>query len=520
MRYHLEPSLMSDLNALAARLRLSPSRFTNHCSVLARARCVGLFIGAVLLAGAATAEVTLPHILGDNMVLQQGQPVPVWGRAEPGEKVTVEFAGQRKTATANTAGQWGLWLPALKASAVPAEMVVTGGNRVSFTNILVGEVWLCSGQSNMEKPIGEQRGQKPVRNWQDELKSGDQYPMIRLFKAAKVLASTPARDVNGAWSVCSSEALEATKFSAVGYFFGREIQKNLQLPIGLVESSWGGTRIEPWTPPAGFKAVRALADLAAPALPPTRLANTNPTAIYNGMVAPLVPFALRGALWYQGESNCSDPTNGPSYTDKMEALIKGWRKVWGQGNFPFYYVQLAPYHYYYERAQPRVPGPDTLPRMWEAQTLALRIPNTGMAVINDLAEDLLDIHPTQKLEVGQRLALLALKQTYGRKAVVDSGPTFKRVRFRQGKAVLSFDHVAGGLLSKDGKPLSWFTIAGADGQFVPAEAVIDGDKVVVSSPQVANPKAVRFAWHEAAQPNLFNRAGWPAGAFRTDGRTK
>jgi sialate O-acetylesterase len=449
------------------------------------------------------------------MVLQRDSSVPIWGWAAPGEKVSVSFAGKDAKVTADAAGRWEVRFKNLKASADAGDMTISGSSRIVLTNILVGEVWLCSGQSNMEKPIGKQGGQKPTQNYEQELKTGDLYPNIRFFKAARVLAAEPAKNVKGEWSVCSSNSLEATKFSAVGYFFGREIYNSIKVPIGLVESSWGGTRIEPWTPPVGFKSVPKLASLAQPLDSGAKLSNTIATAIFNGMVAPLVPFAIRGALWYQGESNCMDQRDGFSYTDKMEALINGWRKLWGRGNFPFYYVQLAPFHYF-NAPKPRVPTADALPEIWEDQSAALRIPNTGMAVITDLVDDLKDIHPTRKLEVGQRLALIALARDYGKKGTVYSGPIFKSMKLKEGNAVLSFNNAEGGLVAKDGQPLSWFTIAGPDGKFVPAEAQIVGETVVVSSPSVAEPKAVRFAWSESAQPNLFNKAGLPACPFRTD----
>jgi sialate O-acetylesterase len=238
------------------------------------------------------------------------------------------------------------------------------------------------------------------------------------------------------------------------------------------------------------------------------------------MIAPLVPFALRGALWYQGESNVIDQPDGPIYTDKMEALIHGWRKVWGQGDFPFYYVQLAPYCYHTRRPTSRAPSPETLAEMWEYQTKALRVPHTGMAVITDLVDDLGDIHPVRKQEVGQRLARLALAGAYTRKDVVATGPMFRAARFRDGQAIVSFDGVDGGLVSQDGQSLTWFTIAGTNGVFHPAAAEISGDTVIVSNRDVPRPVAVRFAWHETAQPNLFNRAGLPAAPFRSDSPTK
>jgi sialate O-acetylesterase len=259
-----------------------------------------------------------------------------------------------------------------------------------------------------------------------------------------------------------------------------------------------------------------LSSLAKPLPVGTKVTNTTPTAIYNGMVAPLRPFAIRGAIWYQGESNCMDVNDGTTYADKMEALVRGWRKVWGQGDFAFYYVQLAPYNYYSNRPKPRVASPESLPELWEAQTRALRVPNTGMAVITDTVDDPKDIHPVNKQDVGRRLAALALHQTYGMKDVVASGPMFKSMRVKGNEAILSFTGVDGGLHCKDSQELNHFTVAGADGKFVPAQARIEGETVVVSSPEVTVPVAVRFGWHELAQPNFFNEAGLPASPFRTD----
>jgi sialate O-acetylesterase len=368
----------------------------------------------------------------------------------------------------------------------------------------------------MEKPIGHQPGQKPVPNFEQELATGDSYPNIRLFRADRVLAAEPAKNVKGDWSICSSNSLEATKFSAAAFFFARDIYKQLNVPIGLIESAWGGTRVEPWTPPVGFAAVPAVAELAKFSPGTNKLDNKMPSAIYNAMIAPLKPFAIRGALWYQGESNCIDNPDGAIYADKLEALIKGWRRVWGQGDFAFYYVQLAPYSYFSNRDKPRSPSPEALPEIWEAQARCLRLPDTGMAVITDTVSDLKDIHPTNKQDVGHRLALLALNKTYGKRDVVCTGPVFKAMTVKDGKAVLSFDGGGAALHARDSQELNSFTIAGPDGKFVPAEAQIEGDVVVVSSSAVAAPKAVRFGWHELAQPNFFNEAGLPASPFRTD----
>ena len=468
--------------------------------------------GAVLaFAVSARAELKLPAIFGDNMVLQQQQPVPVWGWAAPGATVTVKFSGQRQTTHAGADGKWLVKLGKLKASFTPQSLVVEAGDTKIFTNILVGEVWLGSGQSNMEKPIGLQRGQKPVLNAEAELAAA-KYPGIRLFKIEKMLAAAPTNDLEKfqGWRECSSNGLNAISFSAAAYFFGREIHTNLNVPVGLIESSWGGTRIEPWTPPVGFQSVPSLATTTTPDFGTNKIPNSAPTVLYNAMIAPLAGFGIRGALWYQGESN----RGNTNYDLKMAALVSGWRKVWNEGDFPFYFVQIAPFKYI-KNLTNYLADTDPLPPFWLQQSRAARqIKNTGMVVTTDLVDDLNDIHPRDKASVGHRLALLALDKTYG-KNLVSAGPAFRKAKFTGGKAVLKFDHTDGGLVSKDGQPLTWFTIAGADGKFVPAEAKIVGNTVEVSAGGVASPVAVRFAWNQLAQPNLFNGAGLPAEPFNT-----
>lgn len=479
-----------------------------------------LFAGAILSCDlSAQAELKLAAIFGDNMVLQQEMAVPIWGWAAPGTPVTVNFGGQTKRTRAAADGKWLVKLSKLKASAEPQMLVVESIEKKTFTNILIGEVWLCSGQSNMEKPIGEQPGQKPVLNYQQELAAAN-YPQIRLFKADRVLSATPLKDFEKStgWLECDSNALDGIKFSAAGYFFGREIYTNLNVPVGLIESSWGGTKIEPWTPPVGFEEIPSLANLAETKIPETnKIPNTTPTVIYNAMIAPIAGFALRGALWYQGESNLMGGTNDYdylTYENKMAALIGGWRELWGEGNFPFYFVQIAPFKYY--GLIKRAPSAESLPEFWTIQSRAARhIKNTGIVVTTDLVNNLNDIHPRDKQNVGHRLALLALNKTYGQK-VVSSGPTFRKMKIVGDKIVLKFNHADGGLVSKDGQPLTWFTIAGADGKFIFADAKIVDDTVEVSAAGIKNPIAVRFAWDETAQPNFFNGAGLPAEPFRTD----
>jgi len=478
------------------------------------------FTTALAVAVAATfsarADLKLPAIFGDNMVLQQQMPVPVWGWAAPAAKVTVKFSSQSHATQADAEGRWQVDLTKLNASFSPQTLAIEAGETKTFTNVLVGEVWLGSGQSNMEKPIGEQRGQKPCLNAETELAAAH-YPNMRLFSVGRGLSATPRADLVKfqGWRECNSNALNAISFSAAAYFFGREIHTNLNVPVGLVESAWGGRPIEPFTPQAGFKAVPALAKFLTQNLTTTTALNSNaPSVIYNAMIAPLAPFAIRGALWYQGESNRSN-TN---YTDKMVALIGGWRQVWQEGDFPFYFVQVAPYRYIKTNY---VATADRLPDFWLQQSRAAqRIKNTGMVVTTDLVDDLNDIHPRDKQSVGHRLALLALNQTYGQKSLTCFSPAFRDMKVVRGKAVLRFDHAEGGLRSKDGNPLTWFTIAGADKNFVPAEARIVGDTVEVSAAGIEQPVAVRLAWNQIAQPNLCNGAGLPAEPFSTDDPVK
>jgi len=489
------------------------------------------------LGGTWVHAVTLPRIFTDNMVLQCDVSVPVWGWADPGQEVRVEFAGQTKTVETAKNGKWLVTLSALKANAAPGELTVTAGDsKVSVKNVLVGEVWICSGQSNMEFTMGG------THNANEAIAAAN-YPLIRQFKVPHVVATKPQKDLPGDWTVCSPDTVK--NFTGVGYHFGLQLHRELNVPIGLINTSWGGTRIEPWTDPAGFavspelgsivemienadethrknllakldeveawvengrKAIKAGGvDLAAAPvqMPDHPLKNAGrPTAIYNAMVAPLVPYAIKGAIWYQGESNNGE---GMLYYEKMRALIGSWRRLWNQGDFPFLYVQLAPYTY---------KRPEALPGIWEAQLESLQIPNTGMAVITDIG-NVSDIHPRNKEEVGRRLSLWALAKTYGKSDLVYSGPLYKSMSVDGNKATITFEH-GKGLKSSDGKPLDWFTVAGVDGKFVEADARIVDDTVVVSSDQVPEVDAVRFGWHELAEPNLVNGAGLPASPFRTD----
>ena len=508
-----------------------------------------LFIGFLpLLIGSITyAGVTLPRVIGSNMVLQRNTQAPIWGWASQGEKITMTLNAEAEdaepisttTAVADADGNWQVKLPAMAAGG-PYTLRIEGSNtlELELTNVLFGEVWVCSGQSNMQWPVS-------VSNDSEEEIAAAMYPKIRLFNIPQVPSGLPQQDVEADWYETTPETIP--NFSAVAYYFGRKLYKNLDVPIGLINTSWGGTLIEPWTPPAGLAGVPALASISkevediqsnyraqlpekinaieawitetgkaletnAPLKPMPD--NTHPlmdqgrpTALYNGMVHPIVPYGIRGALWYQGESNHQD---GMIYHEKMKALINGWREVWGQGDFPFYFVQLAPFNYSNQEG-----GQFFLPKIWEAQTAALALPNTGMAVTTDIGNPR-DVHPRNKQDVGRRLALWALAKDYGRDDVTYSGPLYKAMAIEGNTIRLTFEHVGSGLTARDNEPLTWFQLAGEDKQFVEAKATIDGDTVIVSNDAIENPVAVRFGWHQSAEPNFINKEGLPASPFRTD----
>ncbi len=507
-----------------------------------------LFFLALFMFSAAAvfAEVKLPGVLGNYMVLQRDMPIKIWGWAYPGEKVTVTFGEQKIKKKANAKGEWLVKLPAMH-SGNDLTMTIQGKNSIQLHHIAIGEVWLCSGQSNMEKPIGPRRGQHPVINYQLEIAAAN-YPGIRLFHVQRNTSGLPLDDVSAEWQPCSETSIRG--FSSAAYFFGRELHKKLQVPVGLIESSWGGTRSEPWTPPCGFASVPELADYSAkieeanqdykdtlnkklvnlekwlkqtkkdlrqnktvkamPIMPAHALnSHRQPTGLFNAMIHPLLNFAIRGATWYQGESNRGD---GFFYRKKMEALINGWRKAWNIGDFPFYFVQIAPFRYTNKN---NAADSTKLPEIWSAQLTTLSVPNTGMVVTTDIA-DLYDIHPQNKQAVGKRLALWALAKTYKKGNLVCSGPLYTGMKITGDKILVRFDYAENGLVARDGEPLNWFEIAGADKNYAKAVAKIDGDRVIVKSDAVPNPRYVRFAWYELAVPNLTNKEGLPASPFSSE----
>jgi len=560
-------------------------------------------IGLVGLAtcGHLSADVTMPAIFGDHMVLQRDITANIWGWAAPGETVTVTAGQDHASATAGKDGKWMVKLAKLAASSKPIEITVAGKNRITIHDVLVGDVWVCSGQSNMEL------GSKAVMSAEEFSKAGN--PQIRLFSVPKYIAPAPAKDIAtapqgfpllGTWQVCTPDMLSKTGewsgFPAVGYYFGSEIQKYTQQPVGLIGSCWGGTRINCWTSLQTLQSVPAMASMASGAAkfrdqykeledhylniempkwkadmekwqqdnkavidkynedykaweeankaakaerkpgPPRPRAPIGPkeprdpihnnqtsAALFNGMIAPLIPFGIKGAVWYQGESNADNPA---FYKIALPALINDWRTQWGQGNFPFMIVQLPNFGN---------PKPEPSESYWagtrEAQANALTVPDTGLAVTIDLAAGG-NLHPPDKLDVGRRLALAAERVAYGQQNIVSSGPVYKSFKVEGNKIRITFDDIGSGLVL--GNPpehfftsqrktapavpseLKGFAIAGTDHKFVWANATIEGNSVVVSSDKVANPVAVRYAWADNPLCDLYNKEGLPAMPFRTD----
>lgn len=511
-------------------------------------------LSSLLAAGALQADVKLASVFTDNLVLQQGKPVPVWGTADPSEAVTVSFGGQSKTATADKDGSWKVALDKLDASADPRDLKVKGKNELTLKNVLVGEVWICSGQSNMQWSVR-------ASNDPDKEIAAAQFPEIRLFTVPNIAEDAPVKEVKGTkgWQVCTPENIPG--FSAVGYFFGRELHTNLKVPVGLINTSWGGTRAEAWTSKPALEAVptckaivtgwdeffktydaaklkeqfdaaakvqlekiaKIKEENAKPGAVQQKLPNPpgafqdqaksphRPAVLFNGMIAPLVPYAVKGAIWYQGESNTR---RAEQYQTLMPTLIKDWRTQWND-ELSFYIVQLAGFG---PGGRKPLGADDSWAELQWAQFLtAIKTPKCGLAVTNDIG-DQKDIHPKNKQDVGRRLARQALSKDYKKTDIVPGGPTFAGADVTGNKIVVNFSNGAG-MKARDGGELKGFLICGADKVWKEGKArVFDGrPQVHVSHPDVASPVAVRYAWEGfIPEANLVNKDGLPAGVFRSD----
>lgn len=497
--------------------------------------------GALILCATARADVKLPALFGDNMILQRGVNAPIWGEAAPGEKVTVSIAGQTKTIMAGADGRWMLRLDPLTVTET-ATLQINGNNAITLNNVAVGEVWIASGQSNMEWTL---RNTHDLNNALAEAND----PQFRMFTVQKATSPEPLRDVKGKWQPSTTDT--APSFSAVGWYFGRELRKKLNVPVGVINTSWGGTPAEAWTTgpslqaDADYKAAfdrwdKMIADYPAaqekyntqtlpaweearkkakdegkpePARPRGPEAPTSPNRpanLYNAMIAPLAPYAVRGATWYQGESNSG---RAYQYRKLLPTMIADWRKAWGVQNpqeFGFYIVQLA--NFMAERPEP---VESNWAELREAQTLTAAMPGNGLGLAIDIGEEK-DIHPRNKRDVGQRLALAALAQTYGHK-IEYSGPTYSTMSKDGNKIRLKFTH-ADGLMTKAADPnaIPGFAIAGDDKKWKWATAKIEGNEIVVWNEGIANPVAVRYAWADNPKATIYNAAGLPAVPFRTD----
>lgn len=468
---------------------------------------LSLFIGQVF------ADVSIPNILSSNMVLQRNAQVPIWGRADVGEKVRVSFAGQTLETTADLFGIWMVKLKPLKQNLQPEKLTISGKNTITLTNILVGDVWLCSGQSNMEYPL-DYRLKKYASPEKGADLAMEELAKPKSDKIRYILAEKhrETNDIKTVGWITSDNAEVLGNVTAVGYFFAKEIFEKTGVPIGIISTSWGGTTIEEWTPAWVYKNSPHFSSQIN--FDDKKINGRVAGNKFDSMLYPIAPFALKGMLWYQGETNCMTEDQDV-YPEKVRLMVELYRSLFNNPKMPFYFVQLSPYHYSKRTRDIKQHTEELLPEFWIAQEKCLEIPNTGMVVTTDLVDNLSDIHPSYKWEVGRRLALVALAKDY-KKNVVYEGPVYKAMKVSGNKIELSFRINGGNLISSDNEPLSWFEISESDKKFVPAKAEINGNKVVVWSDEIANPEHVRFAWNERAMPNLFNSAGLPAVPFRTE----
>ena len=494
---------------------------------------ISLFIILLIVQISAKAQVKLPALVSDNMVLQQNAKVNLWGWASPDEKISIQVEWQNTPIEiiANSEGNWKATVDTPKGSEKTYSIKIDATNKIVLNNILIGEVWVCSGQSNMYFPVGKEEGtwKTGVKNYAEEIQNAN-YPTIRLFTVLTNASPKPLNDVTGSWAVCSPNTIKT--FSAVAYFFGRDLYQKLKVPVGLISTSWGGTKAEAWTAQDVLESnpdfVSILEEdakneklyqekletyyfnlkkeqitnnngLKTELKKPKKEANKTSYVLYNAMLHPLINYTMKGVIWYQGESN-SGKAN--LYQTLFPAMVKSWRDDWKQGDFPFYYVQITPHK-------------GQTPEIREAQLLSLKkIPNSGMVVTTDVG-DANNIHPTNKQTVGHRLALIAMAKTYNEDKLVYSGPIYNHMKIKKNRVQLFFDYTESGFKKTD-ENLKEFEIAGEDKIFYPADAKIDGKTIIVASEKVKKPVAVRFAWKPIPEPNLFNAENLPASPFRTD----
>ncbi|MFV5688044.1 sialate O-acetylesterase [Flavobacterium sp. ZT3R25] len=495
-----------------------------------------LLIILIVLGGklSLSAQVKLPALVSDNMVLQQNAKVNLWGWAAPNEKINIQLGWQNSPLgiITNLDGTWKTVVNTPQGSEKAYDITIEATNKIILHNVLIGEVWICSGQSNMYFPVGKEEGtwKTGVKNYEEEIANAT-YPNIRIFTVLTKASPKPLDDVTGSWAACSPNNVKT--FSAVAYFFGRDLYQNLKIPIGLISSSWGGTKAEAWTSQnvleenpdflsiletdaKNEKLFQEKLESYYLNLKKERIANNNDVSkselkkpkkeenktsyvLYNAMLRPLTNYTMKGVIWYQGESNAEQAY---LYRSLFPAMVKNWRSDWKQGDFPFYYVQIAPH---------KGQNPD----IREAQLLSLKnISNSGMVVTTDVG-NATNIHPIDKQTVGYRLALIARAKTYNEPNLVYSGPIYNHMKIKKDRVQLFFDYANSGLV-KNGDVLKEFEIAGEDQLFYPADAKIDGKTVVVFAAKVKKPVAVRFAWKAVPEPNLFNKENLPASPFRTD----
>ena len=453
-----------------------------------------LFFLAGFISTAIFGNVRLPAVIGSHMVLQQKSDVTIWGWCDAGEKIKIKTGWD--TTTYNTVGsssaKWSLKVKTLAAGG-PYEITITGNNNIVLEDVLLGEVWVCSGQSNMEMSVTWGLPyESDVANATDK--------NIRFFYIPRTTAEYPQDDVKAEWVVCNPDDMK--RFTAAGYFFGKALRDNLNVPVGLINASWGGTPAEVWTPIEAISTNAILKDAA------TKLTSSDwwpvtPALNYNGMIYPITKYNIAGAIWYQGEANVKTAS---SYTELLSTMIKSWRKAW-QKEFPFYFVQIAPFAGYGDNSSSAF--------LREAQTKALSTPNTGMVITTDLVDNINDIHPKMKKEVGIRLANYALSETYGKKGLVYKSPAYKTMKVEKDRVRIYFANADNGLMTKD-KTVNEFFIAGEDQKFHAANAKIEKNTVVVWNDSVKNPVAVRFAFRNGSMPKLFSKEGLPVVPFRTD----